>query len=101
MALFIAGGTPLDRVQLERRRRVELGLPPARHLFVYTPEDIVLQKLRWFRRGGEVSDRQWGDVLGVLAVCAGRLDIGYMRAQASVIAVEGLLEQALSQVRGA
>jgi hypothetical protein len=31
---------------------------------IHPPEDILLQKLRWFRLGGEVSDRQWRDVLG-------------------------------------
>lgn len=34
---------------------------PDRYLYAYTPEDILLQKLRWFRKGHEVSDRQWRD----------------------------------------
>jgi len=55
--LFIAGGTPLDRQQLARRLRVDVG---GRTLHVHPPEDILLQKLRWYRKGGEVSD-----VLGV------------------------------------
>jgi hypothetical protein len=45
--IFIAGGTPLDAQQLARRRPVQLG---ERTLFVHPPEDILLQKLRWYRR---------------------------------------------------
>jgi hypothetical protein len=33
---------------------------------VATAEDMVLQKLIWYRDGGSVSDRQWADVLGIL-----------------------------------
>lgn len=64
---FIAGGTPLDTEQMERRQRIQIGDTPGQHLYVYTPEDILLQKLRWFRLGNEVSDRQWRDIIGILA----------------------------------
>ncbi len=33
-----------------------------------SPEDTLLHKLVWFRMGAEVSDRQWGDVLGILKI---------------------------------
>jgi hypothetical protein len=64
--LFIAGGSPLDEQQIGRRRRVQVSENPDRYLYVHTPEDILLQKLRWFRLGQGVSDRQWRDVLGRL-----------------------------------
>ena len=44
--LFIAGGTPIDDEQIARRR--EVTLPGGRVLYVHPPEDILLQKLRWF-----------------------------------------------------
>lgn len=65
-------------------------------IYVYTPEDILLQKLRWFRLGGGVSDRQWRDVRGIVAVQGNRLDRAYLRRSAIVIGVEDLLERALS-----
>jgi len=91
--LFIAGGTPLDLSQIARRREVRIG---GRRLFVHPPEDILLQKLRWFRLGGEVSDRQWRDILGIVRVQGDRLDREYLEAQAPVLGVETLLEKALS-----
>ncbi len=91
--LFISGGTPLDLSQIARRREVRIG---GRRLFVHPPEDILLQKLRWFRLGGEVSDRQWRDILGIVRVQGDRLDREYLEAQAPVLGVETLLEKALS-----
>lgn len=40
---FVAGGTPLDKEQMERTQRVQIGDAPGQHLYVYTPEDILLQ----------------------------------------------------------
>ena len=92
--LFIAGGTPLDAQQLARRLEVDLG--DGRRLHVHPPEDILLQKLRWFRLGGEVSDRQWRDVRAIVRVQGERLDWGYLREHAGTLGVADLLERALS-----
>ena len=90
--LFVAGGTPLDALQLSRRREVDID---GRRIFVHPPEDILLQKLRWFRAGGEASDRQWRDVVGIVRVQGARLDRSYLKAQAEILQVTDLLEQAL------
>ena len=96
--LFIMGTTSIESRQMDRRQRVLLAEPPGASLYVYTPEDIVLQKLRWFRLGGEVSDRQWRDVLGVIVVQGERLDRTYLRTAATEIGVVDLLERALGEV---
>lgn len=91
--IFIAGGTPLDAQQLQRRLRVEVA--PERILYVHPPEDILLQKLRWYRAGGEVSDRQWRDVLGIVRTQGVRLDRRYLTSNAGTLGVEDLVERAL------
>ena len=60
-----------------------------------SPEDTILSKLEWYRMGGEVSDRQWRDILGVLKTRAGDLDLTYLRKWANDLKVSDLLERAL------
>ena len=93
--LFVAGGTPLDDQQLRRRQAVDIGDGQTLHL--HPPEDILLQKLRWYRKGGETSDRQWRDVLGIVRVQAGRLDRHYLSANAPRIDVADLLDRAFRE----
>lgn len=92
--LFVAGGTVLDDELLARRVAVSTG-DRSQQLWFHSAEDILLQKLRWFRRGGETSDRQWRDVLGLVRVQAERLDRSYLEAGATRLGVADLLARAL------
>ena len=81
---------------LSRRRLETLGdaTRPDR-LFVTSAEDIVLHKLDWFRKGGETSELQWQDILGVLRVQGESLDLSYMKEWAGDLSVTDLLKRAL------
>jgi hypothetical protein len=70
---------------------------PESTFFIASPEDTILNKLEWYLAGGEVSERQWGDVIGVLKVQADKLNLGYMRLWAEKLRVGPLLEKALSE----
>lgn len=92
--LFAAGGTDLDAQLLERRVRYAPS-NDDRELWFHSAEDILLQKLRGYRRGGETSDRQWRDVLGLARVQGSRLDLPYLRSGAALLGVSDLLERVL------
>jgi hypothetical protein len=95
--IFVAGDDAASRRQLKRRRTIVLPGLPEVALSVASPEDVIVQKLRWYRLGNEVSERQWRDALGVLRVQGGALDHGYLRGAARDLEVEDLLERLLSR----
>jgi hypothetical protein len=93
--VFAAKGRPFDREALRRARpeSLEEGAD-ARRFRIASPEDTLLAKLEWFRAGGEVSERQWADVVGVLKTCGRHIDHGYLRRWAEALEVGDLLERA-------
>jgi len=66
-----------------------------RPFYIASPEGTILNKLEWYRMGGEVSDRQWNDILGVLKVQGTNLDMAYLQRWATALKVDDLLERAL------
>jgi hypothetical protein len=93
--IFVLKGRVYDRAALGRKekRSIDRDLPDIQ-VFLATPEDTVLAKLEWYRLGNEVSDRQWRDILGILKLQCGRLDLDYMKKWAAELQVADLLERA-------
>ncbi|MBS1849182.1 MAG: hypothetical protein JST73_12975 [Actinobacteria bacterium] len=94
--LFVLGDNLLDRRQIDRRTRAAVG-DPDHPVDVTAPEDQLLRKLESFRAGGEVSDRQWRDVIGLLNVSAQRMDIDDLTRTAELLELDDLLDEALRQ----
>lgn len=91
--VFCLGDSDFDRAEFERAELMPLHGDDPVQIRVKTAEDIVLRKLQWYRIGGEISDRQWSDVVGCLR--AGDRDVDYMRRWASDLELGDLLERAL------
>lgn len=89
--VFISKDTPFAHSQIHRRRRSSMGGDPDVSVCFASPEDTILAKLEWYRLGGETSDRQWNDILGVLKVQGDLLDFSYLDHWAPEIGVADLL----------
>lgn len=88
-----------QQIQFGRRRFEQakvFGTEPI-EFAVATAEDVILSKLRWYRLGGERSEQQWNDVLGVIAVQGDGLDIAYLREWALYLNVNDLLDKVFSE----
>ncbi|HVH25755.1 MAG TPA: hypothetical protein VM818_03310 [Vicinamibacterales bacterium] len=84
----------------ERTRRYAIDeTPDAPRFPIASAEDTVLAKLEWYRLGGETSERQWWDVVGILKV-AEDADRAYLRHWAPSLEVADLLERALADAAG-
>lgn len=83
--------------QIARRKKKEFGQGTEPQVFFASAEDTVLAKLDWYRRGNEVSDLQWRDVVNILKVQRDRLDLAYMRKWGEHLGVGDLLEEALAE----
>ncbi len=96
--IFVPGPGPLGAGQLDRCRVMDVHLG-ARPFPVLSAEDIVLQKLRWYAVGGEVSDKQWRDILSVLRFAGDDMDQSYVDTVAQVSGLGDLLARARKDAR--
>ena len=91
---FVRNDAGFHRSLMARRAPITAPGDPWHPLVMVSPEDTVLLKLEWYRLGGESSERQWLDILGVLRVQAGRLDDAYLDRWAADLGVPDLLGEA-------
>lgn len=79
------------RSQFERRQeKAAFG----RRVFFISPEDIVLQKLLWFKETS--ADRDWNDVIGVWEFLSDSLDRRYIEQWSGQLSVTNLWRRVLS-----
>ena len=96
--VFISRRRPFDQAQFQRRVGQVVSQDPIRTAYIASAEDTILAKLEWYRAGGEVSERQWRDVLGVLQVQQHTLYLVYLLRWAKDLGVADLLERALREL---
>lgn len=96
--IFIAKQRPYDQISLQRRKKDTLddnqNVP---EVYIVSPEDLILSKLVWFHDGGQISEKQWNDILGVLKVQKGYLDLDYLKHWADELALADLLEKSFEE----
>lgn len=92
--VFVPPDEGLHASKWGRARLAVLTAQGGPELPITSPEDILLQKLDWFRKGGGVSDQQWRDVTSLLRIRAGQLDDEYLDQWVRRMDLEGLLARA-------
>lgn len=95
--VFIPRPRPFLQSQFIRAQNQMFTLETEVSAKFASPEDTILSKLEWYRLGGEVSERQWQDILGVLKIRAGELDLDYLQKWAVDLKIDDLLERALRE----
>jgi hypothetical protein len=94
--VFVAGHDAFDHERLRTRVAIPLPAPASGTLWLDTAEHTLLRKLEWYRRGGEVSERQWRDVVAIVALQGEALDRTVLTRWAPVLGVEDLLVRSLA-----
>jgi len=95
--VFIPKSRPFLQSQMVHARRQTFNLGTEISALFSSPEDSILSKMEWYRMGGEVSDRQWRDILGVLKTCSGEIDLEYLRTWAKKLKISDLLDRSLKE----
>jgi len=95
--IFIPKPGDFAMQQLQRRQLRKIAPDSDQKVYVATAEDMILAKLRWFRAGGDVSETQWRDVLGMIGAADVELDLAYLGHWAKELGVSELLEKALKE----
>lgn len=90
--LFLLGDGPFMRERFGRRYAIELL---GRKIAIPTAEDIIVQKIRWFARGGRPTDHS--DAAMVLTVMFESLDWPYIRGWAAKHETTGLLDDLIAE----
>lgn len=93
--VFVAKDDAATAQELARGQSYVPPEIPDAQIALASPEDVVVQKLYWYRLGDHVSERQWTDAIQVLKVRGRALDQAYMQELAGTMNVQDLLERAL------
>lgn len=91
--VFVMKGDSWSREEMSRVREEEIE-SLGRTIRFASPEDVLLHKLIWYKLGNEISDRQWGDILGVIQIQGDSLDQSYLDRWADILDVTDLLRRA-------
>jgi hypothetical protein len=86
---YLQGRSPIDQEAHEHAETVTLDSYPVRFACA---EHILVQKLRWYKLGNRVSERQWRDLQGIVHVST-NLDWSLVRRWAEACDITDVLAE--------
>jgi hypothetical protein len=95
--IFIYKDDPYQRSAIQRKLKDTLEDNSDTTFYFSSPEDIIINKLIWYQMGGEVSERQWLDVIGVIKVQGESLDKSYLKDWSQKLHILELLNKAFNE----
>lgn len=96
--VFILKNQPYQQKAFERKILEKLEDDPnAMRVYLCSPEDIILNKLDWYKTSGKTLEQQWRDILGVIKVQANNLDKNYLKFWARELGIYDLLEKSFEE----
>ncbi|MCK4312093.1 MAG: hypothetical protein KAW88_05095 [Candidatus Cloacimonetes bacterium] len=96
--VFIHKPQPYSEEVLQRRQKDTLVESEfALEFYFSSPEDVILNKLQWFKMGERVSEQQWMDVIGVIKVQGKNIDKEYLRKWGEILHLMDLLTSAFHE----
>ena len=96
--MFVSRQRPFDITAMNRATMEKLGDSHVLEIHIATPEDSIINKLEWYRKTNETSERQWDDVTRLLKLLGDAADVDYLRTSAESVGVQDLLERLLSKL---
>ncbi|MGB8225820.1 MAG: hypothetical protein WCE45_02980 [Sedimentisphaerales bacterium] len=94
---IFTANSEFEKLLLTRSKKNKIEESIDKSFSLVSPEDIILLKLKWHKQSDCVSDRQWSDVQGVLALQKNRLDFDYLKNWAKKLGLDKLLQKAITE----
>ncbi|MDD5134329.1 MAG: hypothetical protein PHP01_02815 [Phycisphaerae bacterium] len=95
---IFTANSDFEKLLLTRSRKNKIDESIDKPFSLVSPEDIILLKLKWYKKSGCASDRQWSDVQGVLAVQKETIDFDYLTDWSKKLGLNQLLKKTISEL---
>lgn len=93
--VFVYKNSAYQQNAIKRRKEDTLFEDDKNSKFCFaSPEDIILNKLIWYKMGNKTSERQWLDVTGVIKIQGDSLDKMYLKKWAIKLELTEMLKKA-------
>jgi len=95
--IFVVAPTALERSALARRRRSVYDAASGAEAYFYSPEDVILYKLKYYLQGR--MDKHLRDIAAMLINLGDELDFDYISSWAARIGAADIWRELLAEYR--